>query len=133
MKNIDKALEILQKTNDGDDLAPEHLYLLELAVNGFLSEKGQEVFDGLYSTVQEGYKKPWFHGIENLTQDLEGYIYWKGFYVEHYTLSWSQSEEARQSALELAERCKYLESIGVQPSVNSAIWDWEKYEEMRGQ
>lgn len=85
MKNIDKALFIIQKTNDGDDLSPEHLKLTEMAVNGRLNDIGQKVFDELYENVKQGYKKPWFHGLEYLTIDNEGYVYWKGVHVEHYT------------------------------------------------
>jgi hypothetical protein len=72
------ACEIIRATNDGDDLAPEHLKLVEMAVNGFLNEKGWQAFKDLHEQVKAGYKKPWAFGVENLTQDHEGYIYWKG-------------------------------------------------------
>ncbi len=39
----DMACDILQRTNDGDDLEPMHLKLIEDAVNGFLNEKGIQV------------------------------------------------------------------------------------------
>lgn len=38
MNIYDKALEILKKTHDGDDLTPQHLWLVENAVNGFFNE-----------------------------------------------------------------------------------------------
>ena len=51
MTLIDKACTILEKTNDGSNLTPQHLKLIENAVNGFLNEKGLKAFDELYKTV----------------------------------------------------------------------------------
>ena len=51
MTDIEKALVIIEKTNDGDDLSPEHLYLTECAVNGFLTEEGEKAFEQLYQSV----------------------------------------------------------------------------------
>jgi len=42
--NCEMACEILLVTNDGDELSPEHLMLLQDAVNGVLNEKGNQVF-----------------------------------------------------------------------------------------
>jgi hypothetical protein len=44
---IEQALEILRATRDGDDLAPQHLKLVEMAVNGFLNDEGKEAFQAL--------------------------------------------------------------------------------------
>ena len=38
------AIDILQRTDDGDDLDPRDVKLLEMAVNVFLNEKGAIVF-----------------------------------------------------------------------------------------
>jgi hypothetical protein len=123
----DMAGDILQRTNDGNDLEPMHLKLIEDAVNGFLNEKGIEYLKEIHRTVVEGkYKKPPFHGIENLSIDHVGYVYWKGHKIEHYDLPWAYSEEAHKSALELERRCKILESRGIVLSVNSVIWRWEE-------
>lgn len=103
---IEPALDILGATRDGDDLAPQHLELLQDAVNGKLDEKGQAAFQGLIENVQSGYKPPWFHGIEHLTIDHEGYVSWRGQRVEHYTPSWAYSDEDKQQAEELAEWCR---------------------------
>jgi len=116
----------LQATNDGDDLDPRHLKLLENAVNGFLNELGEAAFEELYQSALKGYKKPWFHGIENLTIDNTGYVKWKGTVVEHYTLSWAYSIEARGQALELARRCVILEARGETPTMNNSVWTWEE-------
>ncbi|MFA5186759.1 MAG: hypothetical protein WC551_09805 [Patescibacteria group bacterium] len=124
----DKAIEILRRTNDGNDLAPVHLHLLQTAVNGWLTEEGEIAFDELYQSVLNGYKTPWFCDIEHLTIDHEGFLYWKNVPVEHYTTRWMTVERINSSAEELAARCRHLESIGVQPNHRTAVWDWEKYQ-----
>jgi hypothetical protein len=121
------ACEILQKTNDGNDLDPRHLKLVEMAVNGSLNDKGYAAFRELFESVKAGYKPPWFHGIENMVRRQTGYVYWKGKAVEHYDSPWAYSPEAKKSAEELADRCRYLESIGVEVNTGNAIWQWEKY------
>lgn len=128
----EKACEILQKTRDGEDLSPEHLYLVQEMVNGHLNELGEQEFEKLYKSVQEGYKKPWFHGIEHLTLDHVGYVYWKGKAVEHYNTPWCWSAEGKAAAEELARRCRHLEGLGINPTCHAAIWEWEKYEKMKG-
>ena len=126
MTEIDKALEILRKTNDGNDLDPVDLKLVEMAVNGWINEAGEVAFDELHRRVVQGYKKPWFHGIEHLTINHVGYVFWKGKEVEHYTLSWAYSEDAKKSALELAERCRILEARAVEVNCTNAIWNWKE-------
>ncbi len=121
----DMACDILRLTNDGNDLDPLQLGYLEAAVNGLLTDEGLKVFAGLHKLVTSGqYKKPPFHGIENLSIDNTGYVYWKGVHVEHYTLSWAYTEEAHKAAIELARRCKLLEEKGIVPDINSVIWNW---------
>ncbi len=50
----DKCAEILLKTNDGQDLAPEHLHLVIAAVNGELTETGKALIEELWSQVVDG-------------------------------------------------------------------------------
>jgi len=123
-ETCEKACAILQKTNDGDDLDPRHLKLLEMAVNGFLNEEGVKAFEELYTNVQDGYQKPWFHGIEHLTRDHVGYVLWKGKRVEHYDSPWAYSAKAKKSAKEVARRCRILESRGEIPTAHNVIWTW---------
>ena len=122
------AIEILQKTHDGDELDPQHLWLVETAVNGGLNDKGWEAFQDLYNSALEGYHPPWFHGIENLIRRQGGYVYWKGQNVEHYDSPWCYSEEGKKAAEELARRCRHLEAIRVEVCTTNAIWHWEKWE-----
>lgn len=128
MSIIDLACKILAATHDGDDLAPEHLGLVELAVNNNLNETGIAAFHELVKNVEAGYQRPWFHDIEHLTIDHIGYVYWKGSHVEHYDQPWAYSEQAKSEALELAQRCQHLESIDVPVNATNAVWNWELYE-----
>ena len=122
---IDMAIEILRATRDGDDLAPHHLSLVQSAVNGWLTEAGEIAFYELYRNVQEGYVVPWFHGIEHLTYDHEGFVYWKGHQVEHYNPGYAYSEKARMGAEEVARRCQILEVSGEPVNTTTVIWKWE--------
>ena len=63
----------------------------------------------------------------NLTRDGEGYVYWKGVHVEHYSYS---LETMAEQAAELARRCEHLESIGVPVTTGSAVWCWTWFETM---
>ncbi|CAG0983957.1 hypothetical protein METP3_02245 [Methanosarcinales archaeon] len=121
----DKAIEILQATSDGDKLDPLDLKLVESAVNGFLTAEGIEAFNKLHKTVANGeYKQPWFHGIENMTIDHVGYVYWKGVVIEHYERPWAYSKDAKENAQELKRRCEILESKGISPNITTVIWNW---------
>jgi hypothetical protein len=128
---IELAIEIIAATHDGDDLAPHHLKLVELAVNGYLSEQGEVAFNELVENVRAGYQKPWFHDIEHFTIDHEGFVYWKEKQVEHYTPRWAYSEDAQRQAQELARRCLHLEAIGVQVNAATTIGHWELYADRR--
>jgi len=127
-ETCEMAITILQKTNDGDDLDPMHLKLVELAVNDFLNEEGKATFRKLFDDVNKGYEPPWFHGIENMRRSQQGYIFWKGKEVEHYDSPWAYTLDGKKSAEELAVRCRHLESIGVAVSTSTAIWRWEQYQ-----
>ncbi len=126
---IDMALEILQETHDGTDLAPEHLYLLQCAANssGFpdcFSEAAEVAYYELYASVKKGYTKPWYQGIENMTRDHEGYIYWKGVRVEHY--SFHDANEASKAAHDLERQCKLIEGRAEQPTMGTVLRSWTK-------
>jgi len=123
--NCDKACDILRRTNDGNDLANEHLSLLQAAVNGHLTEEGLTAFDQLHSTILQGkYKKPDFHSIPDLTIDQSGFVYWKNQQIEHYTLSWAYSQEAKKAAKELVRRCKIIEARGELINTTTVVLQW---------
>lgn len=123
----DMACAILRSTSDGDSLAPFHLRLVEAAVNNLLNEKGEELFVALHlnATKPEGYTRPWFLGIEHMTQDLDGYILWKGKKVEHFCFAQYRQgnweERQREEAERLARICHELEEGGITPTTDSVL------------
>jgi hypothetical protein len=121
------AIEIIAATNDGDDLAPHHLKLVEHAVNGFLTDEGMTAFYELVENVRAGYQPPWFHGIEHLRIDQEGFVYWKNQRVEHYTPRWAYTEDARRHAVALAGLCKHCEITGIDVAEAIFLPNWEIY------
>jgi hypothetical protein len=123
----DNAIEILQHTRDGEDLDPAHLKLVEHAVNGFLNEQGRIAFDTLLTQVRAGYVKPWFHGIEHMTRNHEGYVLWKGNPVEHFSGAYAHSDEAKTYLAELACRCAAIEAQGAVPNALSVVWRWPEH------
>ncbi len=119
--------EILRGTNDGDDLSPNDLGLVEMAVNGECNEGGLIAFRDLHERVVAGtYHPQWFRGIKHMTIDHEGYIFWKGQEIEHYSPGFSYSQRAKEQALELADRCKRLELDGIPVSTATVIWGWKE-------
>lgn len=127
-KDIDKALVILRGTKDGDELSPTHLKILEMYVNGQLNELGLREFDKIYESVASGtYVQPWHLGVEHMTYDHEGYIYFKGQHVEHYSRWWAHTLDAKEALTRLQRQCLFLESKGVEINSATVIWGWEKY------
>lgn len=113
MENLhDTCLNILEDTNDGEDLDPQDLALVELALNQQLDEPSLKLIEGLEKAVREGYKKPWFHGIENLTINTGGYVFWREAQIDHFTLTWAFTTAGEKSAKRLAEQCRVIEAAG---------------------
>jgi hypothetical protein len=56
-----------------------------------------------------------FHGIEALRKAGNGYVYWRGIRVDHYSYPDDETgqERERAAAHELAEQCRHLEALGV--------------------
>lgn len=111
------ARDILQNTNDGDDLAPEDLSLVQASVNGNLNEQGAERLQEIHRDVMNGDYANWFHDIEHLTIDHEGHVRWKGTAVEHFELNgFAYSHKGEISAKRVALVCKLLELKGRETS-----------------
>lgn len=118
------AIEILQATNDGEDLAPQHLKLVECAVNGLLNDAGLAAFGELLTNVRAGYKRPWFHDVQHVTLDHQGYVLWKGQPIEHFSPNYAQGDDAKAYVQELARRCLIIEASGQLPTTTSVVWRW---------
>lgn len=126
-----QSIEILERTRDGEDLSPGHLALVEAAVNDRLNPQGRQAFADLHQKVIEGrYEKPWLYSIEHLTHDHEGYVYWKGTVVEHYSFGWGSRAQFEAAARNLAQRCRHLEAIGIEVNTTTAIWHWDWFARM---
>ncbi len=121
------AIAIIKATNDGNDLSPGHLALVQDVVNGRAGEKAIAVFEAIHESVCAGkYQAPWFHAIKNLIRDHEGCVYWKHVAVEHYDARHAYTDKSRNDARVLAQRCRFLESEGQLVSLRAAILLWEE-------
>ena len=122
---IEQSLEILERTRDGNDLEPFHLSLVQAAVNNHLTARGVEAFQRLYDGVSSGqYTKPWLAGVEHVTRDHQGYIYWKGSRIEHFTFSVMDADQLKQTTQRLAEKCRHIEALGLPVCGGSYFNDW---------
>lgn len=121
---IDKALKIIQNTNDGDELSPNHLYIVQQVVNGLATEYELETFNKIHEDVVNGcYKKPWLCGIEHMTADHEGYIYYKGHRVEHYSFEGFKSRQKLIDELTwLQDKCIHAEKLRLPINTLIIIW-----------
>lgn len=125
----DQAIEILRLTRDGDDLAPRDLALIQLVANGQatgVSEAADVAFAELYANATKagGYTRPWFWGIEHLTKDHQGYVYWKGHQVEHYSFYGEDAYEREKAAAErLAQACRECEARGQEVKFANLIFE----------
>jgi len=109
---LETCLEILEATQDGEDLSPHHLQLVERGANHWLDEVERAELRQLADDVRLGYEKPWLHNIEYLTIDNDGVVSWKGEPVDHYSLNWAFSSAASEVSQRLAESCLELEKSG---------------------
>jgi hypothetical protein len=126
---VEKSLKVIALTNDGDDLSQSDLKLVEAAVNGFLSEEGEILFERMFERVTSGNPPCWLHDIEHLTADQEGYIYWKGINVEHY--DYPEAESSKETLQEIAKRCLHIESLDLIPTSRGVIWNWDWMRELK--
>ncbi len=122
---IEQSIEILDRSRDGNDLEPFHLSLVQAAVNNHLTARGVDAFHQLYDSVTSGqYAKPWLAGVEHVTRDHQGYIYWKGSRIEHFTFSVMEEDQLKHTTQRLAERCRHIEALGLPVCGHSHFNDW---------
>ena len=128
--DIDLAIEILQATNDGDNLSPRQLAVVEAAVNGALNDYGRELFNEIHTTIKEIGKPPveWLHDIEHMTRDQEGYVYYKGKQIEHFDY-WNEESYVKlaEATVRLAKICAYYETNNIPITTTTVVWHREKY------
>ena len=123
MQNLTElCCEILQLSDDGENLAPKHLWFIQTAINNNMDNAITVLTEIRDELLKGEYQKPWLYGVEHLTQDHENYVYWKGAHVEHYTFD--KYDEGRESALELSSRCQLLELNNIKVTCGNAVWLW---------
>lgn len=63
---------------------------------------------------------------ERLRIEYDGYVYWKGRQIEHYSGSLLyDTEKSRAEARKLIHRCETLEARGEEVNTVNVIWKWE--------
>jgi hypothetical protein len=126
---LDQAIGVLRGTSDGDLLDPRDLALLQTVVNeglDALTDPGKRHWAGIVQSVVAGtYAKPWMHGVEHLTRDLEGYVFWKGARVEHFSFR-GDVEGEREAAIRLGAYCRMLEAQKIQVSGAELHRAWDR-------
>jgi hypothetical protein len=123
---------ILQNTDDGDELSGQHLGLVEAGANHNLTDEGKKALKELHDQVKSGqYELPAFHGIKNMTKDQEGYVYWKGKQIEHYSFDDYQDEEF--SAKELEANILNLQAKGVEITGANILDNYDNLRENQSQ
>lgn len=62
------------------------------------------------------------HGVPGLTKDREGYVYWHGQYVDHFSYPRDDPQREMQAAQGLAQRCARLEAAGLPVNASTALF-----------
>ena len=126
--NHEKAQAVLQATKNGGKLAAQHHRLVELADHGVpLSPYQQKELDGIYVKLPE-YTPPFVHGVEHMTIDQEGVLYYKGVAVDYGALAWTTTLGGRADVLRVQDQCRYLEAQGIRPTVQEIFFNWGAYD-----
>ena len=120
MSVSDEAIEVLQRTSDGDDLSPGDLSLLQAVVNSGgldrFTDAAKVRWEEVVKSARDGsYVQPFLKGLEHLTKDHDGYVRWRGKVVEHYDFGADLAGE-KAAAQYLARCCLRLEKDGIQPT-----------------
>ncbi|MFA0809357.1 hypothetical protein [Microbulbifer epialgicus] len=89
------------------------------ATNNAVLTKNEEIYQHAPSSERN---MPWLHGVEYMTADSAGYVYWKGLHIEHCDSPYESS--SAKEIQDLAKRCLHLESLGIRPGTETAIWHW---------
>lgn len=122
----DKVLAVIVETRDGEDLAPRDLGLTELVLNDLATSAQVSEFDALYERVcvKRTYaaSSSWLAGVEGVSQDHRGYVYWRGACIEHF--SPVPAPRLRELTLKLQEVCLGMERHGLTPNNSTIYLNW---------
>ena len=124
----DEAIQILQGSNDGNDLSSSDLALVEAVVNygkPALSKKGVEHWESLLNAIKTGtYQRQWLYGVENVTKDPQGNVFWRQLNIEHYS-GFDSPEAEKLATINFGASCRWLEANGIEVSLRNlfSLWD----------
>lgn len=110
---------ILRLTDDGNKLSASDLNLVQNAINGYLTPRGEVVLYHLRYKCENGYEKPPFCGVAYLSRGDgdDRSVFWRGIRVEHYDHDFWKSEgwqeRMTKAAQHLGKICQYLENNGI--------------------
>lgn len=65
----------------------------------------------------------WLHGVEGVTQDAAGYVYWRGKEIEHYSFGRDREIDEQTATRQLQRTCLALEANGRAVTQRSYL-DW---------
>ena len=69
--------------------------------------------------------QPYLGMDERLRIEYDGYVYWRGRQIEHYSGSLLEdSERSRAEGRELIRRCEHLEGQGEPINSGTVVWNW---------
>lgn len=117
------VLEVLEQTNDGEDLLPEDLSLVMSSIHSDKEDPSAELCN-LHTAVFDGtYANTCWYVVEPFTIDHEGYVYYKNQMVEHF--SEPNTVSSHVEIHKLKQRCEYLEENNLTVSLTNAVLIWD--------
>lgn len=69
-----------------------------------------------------------YQGFKDLSKDGEGYIYFKGSHVEHFSYRPGEEAEEIEACAKLVGKCRKLEAWNFPVNVVTAGWCWSWFE-----
>jgi hypothetical protein len=108
--NIQKKIATINRyTSKGNNISNRHTYALYRISKGCRTPYDLAMLNQAYMQVKEGtyYKLKNCHfGVEHITQDGEGYIYYKGEYIDHFSYEskeWLEEWQATRTAANIGK------------------------------
>jgi hypothetical protein len=106
-----KIKSILERTEDGRELLEPHRRLVHKALTETVSRTGADVIEWLDESTERGtYRTEFFMGIEHLTRDVKGLLFWKSHPIGWFSPDAGECDE--EMAQRLAVRCRKLDAKG---------------------
>jgi hypothetical protein len=113
--NIQKRIAAIERHAPGSTLTYFHKHIIHRIRLGCRTPFDLAMLNQAYIQVKEStyHKLKNCHfGVEHITQDGEGYIYYKGEYIDHFSYESKEWLEEWQATRTAANICKLLEKKG---------------------